>query len=119
MTRFLLPLLAAGLLVAAPAAQASPRATQVVYGTVGPGYTISLKTAAGMPVKTLHAGLVVFRISDRSHDHDFHLTGRGRDRSTTVAGISRTTWRLTLRTGTYTFKCDPHELIMIGHFRVV
>jgi copper binding plastocyanin/azurin family protein len=119
MTRFLLSLLAAGLLVAAPAAQAASRASQVVYGTVGPGYTITLKTSAGIPVKSLHAGLVVFRISDRSHDHDFHLTGRGRDRSTTVAGVGATVWRLTLKTGTYTFKCDPHELIMIGHFRVV
>ena len=114
MKRALLTVLAAGLLVA-PAASAAT----TVYGTVGPGYTITLKTAGGKPVKTLPHGLVVFHISDRSTDHDFHLTGGGIDRATEVAQKGTFTWRLKLKAGRYTFKCDPHEIIMIGHFKVV
>ena len=35
---------------------ASSAKPPVLKGTVGPGFTISLKTAAGKPVKTLKAG---------------------------------------------------------------
>jgi plastocyanin len=110
MRSFVCLLLAAGL--TAPAAGAASAAT-AVYGTVGPGYTITLKTAAGTRVKTLPRGLVVFHISDRSLDHDFHLTGGGVDRATEVAQKGSFTWRVKLKTGRYTYKCDPHEIIMI------
>ncbi|MBA3844832.1 MAG: hypothetical protein H0X39_19825 [Actinobacteria bacterium] len=109
-----LTLVAAALLVV-PAASAST----VVYGTVGPGYTITLRNAAGKTIKSLPHGVVVFKIRDRSSDHDFHLTGKGVDRSTEVAQKGAFTWRLTLKPGRYTYKCDPHEIIMIGHFTVV
>ena len=123
MRPFLLSLAAAALLVA-PAAAASSRATvvrgTVLYGTVGPGYTITLKTAAGKTVKTVPHGAVTIHVSDRSLDHDFHLTGAGVDRSTQVNQKGSFTWHVTLKAGrTYTYECDPHQLIMIGHFRAI
>lgn len=111
----LLPVAAA--LLAAPAALSRSAAT-TVYGTVGPGYTITLKTAAGKRVTRLPHGTVVFRIRDRSTDHDFHLHGKGVDRATEIALEGSYTWRVTLKAGTYTYRCDPHEIVMHGSFRV-
>ena len=52
-------------------------------GTVGPGFTISLKDGAGKAVKKVKAGRT-YRISvaDRSTIHDFHLTGPGVNKKT-------------------------------------
>ncbi len=113
-----LPLVAAALLVAPTAALSRATAT-TVYGTGGPGYTITLKNAAGKKVTRLTHGTVVFKIRDRSSDHDFHLHGKGIDKSTEVALKGSYTWKLTLKVGTYTYKCDPHEIIMHGSFKVV
>ncbi len=111
-----LPIVAAALLVA-PAAM-SRAATTTVYGTTGPGYTITLKNAAGKKITRLPHGAVVFKISDRSSDHDFHLHGKGVDKSTEIAAKGSYTWKVTLKIGTYTYKCDPHEIVMHGSFKV-
>lgn len=105
-------------LLAAPALATPANNPTVVYGVVGPGYTITLKTASGKPVKALPHGIVTFHISDRSSNHDFHLTGPGVDRSTELPQKGAYTWRVHLKAGkTYNYKCDPHEIIMNGHFR--
>jgi plastocyanin len=100
--------------IAAPAAFAkSPTLT----GTVGPGFTITL-TQGGKSVKSLKAGTYVFKISDKSNIHDFHLTGPGVNKTTTVGGTGSSTWTVTLKKGTYKYVCDPHVAIMHGSFKV-
>ncbi len=100
--------------IAAPAAFAkSPTLT----GTVGPGFTITL-TQGGKSVKSLKAGTYVFKISDKSNIHDFHLTGPGVNKTTTVGGTGSSTWTLKLKEGTYKYICDPHATIMHGSFKV-
>ena len=57
-------------------------------------------------------------ISDRSSIHNFHLTGTGLNRTTSVEAQGPTTWKLTLRAGNYHYQCDPHKAIMKGDFTV-
>jgi Copper binding proteins, plastocyanin/azurin family len=104
------------LAVAASAGAAPlPRLT----GTVGPGFTITLKRGA-KPVKTLKAGRYRITVVDRSNIHNFRLKGPGVDREiTTVAFAGAKTVVVTLKKGRYTFVCDPHFTTMKGSFRVV
>jgi plastocyanin len=81
-------------------------------GTVGPGFTIS------MSKKTVKAGAYTITIHDRASIHDFHLTGSGVNKVTSVPGVGTTTWKVTLKKGTYTFVCDPHHTIMHGVLNV-
>jgi plastocyanin len=112
-----LRILLLAVLCAAIAAPAALAAAPTLNGTVGPGFTITL-TQNGKSVKTLKAGSYVFKISDKSNIHDFHLTGPGVNKSTTVGGTGSKTWTLTLKKGTYKYVCDPHKTIMHGSFKV-
>jgi plastocyanin len=96
--------------LAAPAVAATNANTLV--GTVGPGFTIS------MSKKTVKAGAYVITIHDKSNIHDFHLTGPGVNKKTSVAAVGTTTWKVTLKKGTYKFVCDPHKTIMHGVLKV-
>jgi plastocyanin len=89
------------------------------YGKVGPGRTITLKRANGTVVHSMPDGTHTFVIRDRSSHHNFHLLGPGVDRKTSVAFIGRRRWTLTLQTGTYTYRCDPHRATMRGSFDAV
>ena len=86
-------------------------------GTVGPGFTIGLKQA-GKKATTLKPGRYSFVISDKSSAHNFHLTGPGVNKKTTVGGTGTTTWTVMLKAGTYRFVCDPHASGMKGSFTV-
>ena len=108
----LLAALVAALLV--PAAYA---ATPTLKGVVGPGFTITL-TKAGAKVKTLKRGTYVFKISDKSGIHNFHLKGPGLDKKTAVGFQGSVTWKLKLKEGKYTYVCDPHSSFMKGSFSV-
>ncbi len=117
MKRIYLALLAAaiGLLAVAPAQAAVPK----LVGTVGPGFTISLKEA-GAKVTNLKAGKYSITVSDLSSSHDFHLSGPGVNKSTTVGGRGKITWTVTLQKGkTYRFMCDPHASFMHGSFKAL
>ena len=81
-------------------------------GTVGPGFTITMNKTA------VKAGRYVITIHDRSSIHNFHLTGSGVDRKTSVPVVGTTKWTLTLKKGTYRFACDPHHPIMHGVLKV-
>jgi plastocyanin len=107
-----LAVIAAALLV--PAASAS---TPTLNGTVGPGFTITLKKGTTKVTK-LKAGTYVFKIADKSAIHNFHLTGPGVNKKTSVGGTGSTTWKLKLTKGTYKYICDPHKTIMKGSFTV-
>src|SRR5262249_10998820 len=97
---------------------AAKAATPRLVATVGPGYTINVRTAAGAPVRSVRAGLVPITVRDRSAEHDFHLSGPGVNKSTTVDWVGTKTWRVRVAPGkTYRFACDPHAAMMHGSFR--
>ena len=86
--------------------------------TVGPGATISLRTSRGARVTRLKAGRYRIVVRDRSRMHNFHLSGPGVNKRTTVRFRGSTTWTVTFRKGrTYRFVCDPHAMRMKGSFR--
>jgi plastocyanin len=92
--------------------------TPPLVATVSPNYTISVKSPSGALVRKLSPGTYTIRVLDRSGNHDFHLSGPGVDESTSVVFVGTKTWKVTLKRGLYTYRCDPHEIIMKGSFRV-
>jgi plastocyanin len=115
----LLIALAAVMVAAAASAASSTPATKVLKGTVGPSFTISVKTPAGKPVKTTKAGTYRLVVQDNSSFHDFHLTGPGINKVVTTVPFTGTkTVTVKLKVGTYRYVCDPHSSQMKGFFRV-
>jgi Copper binding proteins, plastocyanin/azurin family len=102
------------LVLSAPSQAALPKLT----GTVGPGFTITLKKA-GKTFKTVKAGKYSITVSDKSNIHNFHLTGSGLNKQiTTVSFVGTKTITVTLVKGkTYKFVCDPHATVMKGSFK--
>jgi hypothetical protein len=97
---------------------AKPR--QKLFATVGPGFTIAIRTKSGRRLKTLIAGTYPVLLKDRSSHHSFHLARRGLGRTgTTVKAVvtSQTEWALT--PGKYRYFCDAHPAIMRGSFHVI
>ena len=104
--------------VALFAATAGHAATPTkLQGTVGPGFTITLKKA-GRKVTSVKAGTYTIIVADRSNIHNFHLRGTGVNKNSGVGATGTKTWRVTLRKGTYRYVCDPHASTMKGSFRV-
>jgi plastocyanin len=95
-----------------------PPRIQRLTATVGPAFTISLRTANGRRVTRLRAGRYRIVVRDRSSMHNFHLIGPRANRKTTVRFRGTQTWTLTLRRGSYRYICDPHARRMRGSFRV-
>ena len=62
-----------------------------LFGSVGPGFTISLEDASGNPVKHVDAGTYDVVVQDLAAEHDFHLFGPGVDKSTDVEFTGTTT----------------------------
>jgi plastocyanin len=108
-----------GAALAAPVATGAARAQagNTLVATVGPGFTISL-TQDGTKVKTLKAGSYMIKVHDKSVQHDFHLTGPGVGKLTSISGKPTLTWHLKLQKGKYTYVCDPHAAFMKGSFTV-
>jgi plastocyanin len=90
-----------------------------LVASVGPGFSIALKTAAGAAVKTLRAGTYTIVVHDRSPEHNFHLVGRAVNKATSPGSVSTRTWRIRFVPGSYSFVCDPHASMMRGSLRVV
>jgi plastocyanin len=116
MFRISLALAAALMAVSVAVASASTTATKLV-GTDGPNFTITL-TKGGAKVRTLKPGRYSILIRDKSNIHNFHLTGPGLNKLTSVGFVGNKTWTVTLKKGTYKFICDPHASIMKGSFKV-
>ena len=107
--------LALSALIGAGSAAAAPK---TVNGSVGPGFTISLKLA-GKKVKKLKATTYRFKVTDKSTSHNFRLRGPGYNRAITSVGFTGTkTVTVKLRKGTYRYVCDPHSSVMKGSFKV-
>ena len=116
-TVLLVGVIAAAITVSS-AASAATTAAPVLRGTVGPGFTITLKSASGTPVRTLKHGAYTFAIRDLSGIHNFHLRGPGVNKTTSVAQIGKANWTVRLRPGRYSYVCDPHHTFMHGSFIV-
>lgn len=99
--------LGATIAAALPAAAATAKLT----GTVGPGFTISMK-------KPTKAGKYTIVVSDKASIHNFHLRGPGVNIKTSVPARGTRTFTVTLKAGKYTFFCDPHPTSMRGSFTI-
>ena len=106
-------------LVLAAAALSGTRATPTLTGTVGPGYTITLKMNDRV-VKTLKAGSYKLVIQDKASIHAFSLDGpNGYAKDfTTVPFVGTKTFTVKLVAGKYKYFCPPHEPTMFGRFTV-
>jgi hypothetical protein len=90
-----------------------------LVATVGPGYTISLKTATGKKVTMLTRGTYTITVRDRSEDHNFFLSGPGtRKQLTGVDFVGTKTATVRLAPGKFGFVCTPHSDEMHGGFTV-
>lgn len=96
--------------LALPALSAESQAPKLT-GTVGPGFTITMK-------KPKKAGKYTLVVADKSSIHNFRLKGPGVNVATSVSATGTKTFRITLKKGKYTFLCDPHPTSMIGSFRI-
>ena len=120
--RLLLPLvLGAGLLafVAQTQAVSAPKLT----GTVGPGFSISLKDATGKKVTKLKAGKYTFVVTDKSSSHNFVLKKtKGGKFSKTITFVGATaknkSFTATLTKGSWQVYCAPHSSTMRQNFTV-
>jgi hypothetical protein len=75
-------------------------------GKVGPGKTISLKTAAGAAVKSLARGTYRLAVRDATTADNFHVLGRGVNKKTGVKFKGSVTWTVAFKAGTYTIRSD-------------
>ncbi|MDP9260509.1 MAG: plastocyanin/azurin family copper-binding protein [Actinomycetota bacterium] len=110
-------MLAAAAVVAASVAGNGGAATPKLRAMVSDPVNISL-TFGGKKVTTLKAGQYTIVVRDTAADHDFHLTGPGVNRRTTIGGTGTSRWNVTLQKGTYKYVCDPHSAFMKGSFTV-
>jgi plastocyanin len=102
-------------------AQTSAMATPKLSGTVGPGFTITLKQA-GKKVTKLKAGKYTFVIADKASIHNFVLEqesgGKFEKDLTSVSQVGTKTVTITLKKGKWKYYCAPHESSMFGFFTV-
>ncbi len=107
----------AALLFLVPAQASTPK----LVGTVGPGFTITLKKGTTR-AKTLKAGKYTFVITDKASTHNFTLEqekgGKFEKKLTGTAFQGKKTVTVTLKKGTWKYYCSVHEPTMFGSFKV-
>jgi len=97
---------------------ATPK-NKVLNGSVGPGFVITVKNAAGKKLTTTKAGTYNLIVQDKSAIHDFHLIGPGINKVITTVGFTgKKTATVKLKVGKYRYLCDPHAFDMKGSFKV-
>jgi plastocyanin len=101
---------------------ASATATPKLIGTVGPGFTITLKNAKGQKVTTLKAGKYTFVVTDKASIHNFVVEkaqgGKFEKELTSVPFMGKKTVTINLTKGKWEYYCAPHESTMHGDFTV-
>jgi hypothetical protein len=95
-----------------------PAAPKQLVGRVGPGQTISLKTAAGARVKSVTAGRYKIAVHDATKVDNFHLLGRGIDKKTGAKFRGSVNWSVTFTSGPVTYRSDAHKKLH-GSFSVL
>jgi plastocyanin len=116
-TRIALIALLAALFVPSALGQAANPRLVAVVGT-NDAEVITLRDASGNAVTNLDPGTYDIAVSDRSEEHNFHLSGPNVDQTTAVALKEEVTWTVTFTDGRYTFVCDAHPTTMRGGFTV-
>jgi plastocyanin len=103
----------------ATSALAQRTATPTLIGTVGPGFTITVKMNNKV-VKTLKAGSYRLVVHDKASIHAFSLDGpHGYAKDFTAVPFTGTkTFSIKLKVGAYKYYCPPHESTMFGRFTV-
>ena len=79
--------------------------------------TISVKTSSGARARVVAAGSYRIAVRDTAKTQNFHLTGPGVNRKTSVAGTARATWSVRLRAGKYSYRSDRKRRLR-GSFTV-
>jgi len=115
--RLLIAALGAAVALLIPTTATTAGEATLLTGTVGPGFTITLKKGT-TKVRTLKAGRYTIRVTDKSTIHDFQLKGAIRKTITTVPFKGAKTVTVTLKRGTVTYYCAPHASTMKGTFKV-
>ena len=115
-----MPLAVAALLLAS-IAFARPAATPKLQGTVGPGFSITLKQA-GTKVTKLKSGSYLFAVSDKSAIHSFVLEkvkgGTFEKMITPVSFVGTKSATIKLTAGKWKYYCSVHPTTMLGFFTV-
>jgi len=70
---------------------------------------ISLNTAAGSRVRSVVENTYKLTVADSSNKQNFHLTGPGVNKKTSVKGKTRATWTVQLKPGKYTYRSDKNK----------
>ncbi len=89
---------------------------RTLQATVGPGSFITLRLD-GKVVTRLRAGNYTVAVADKSTKDNFHLSGAGLNKSTSVAKQENATWILNLKKGVYRYSSDGSSKRK-GTFRV-
>ena len=110
---------AAGVVSVGVAAIVNSTSLPKLKGTIGPGYTISLKDARGRAVKMLRHGKYTLVVSDKANIHNFTLNGPGIKNKmiTGTSFVGPKTVTVTLKTGKYRYYCTVHPFVS-GTFKV-
>jgi plastocyanin len=100
----------------------SSATTPTLKGTVGPGFTITLKDSTGHKVKTLKAGTYKLVITDKADIHTFslkQLSGGTFNKDLTTDTFQGTkTVKVKLTKGKWQYYCAIHPTDMFGNFTV-
>lgn len=109
-------LLVLAALLGATRGQAGQAQNTKLFGSVGPGFSITLRDAQGNAVTRVEPGTYDIEVRDLADLHTFHLRGPGVDERTQVEFTGTVNWTVTFQNGEYTFLCDVHPLDMRGTF---
>jgi NitT/TauT family transport system substrate-binding protein len=82
-----------------------------LQATVGPGLFVTLRLN-GSVIKTLPAGSYTISVTDKSGKDNFHITGKGVNKSTSIAKNQAASWTVKLTKGTYTVSSDGHPKLL-------
>jgi plastocyanin len=99
----------------------SSATTPTLKGTVGPGFTISLKDSKGKKVTTLKAGTYNLQITDKGDIHTFSLKqvgGKFNKDLTSDVFTGKKTVKVKLTKGKWQYYCAVHPTEMFGNFTV-
>jgi plastocyanin len=107
---------AATVLVALVATAVAVAEGPVLSGSVGPGFNISIRDAAGNALGNPAPGPYLVEVTDKSNEHNFHLFGPGVDVSTNVDTLEDKSFQVTFADGIYRYICDAHPTRMVGQF---
>jgi NitT/TauT family transport system substrate-binding protein len=99
-----------------PSAVRSGLATGTLEAFVGPGRRIVVRQPGGV-ARRIDPGKYLIIVSDRSKTLNFHLSGPGVNKQTSVGKTGTARWTFTLRPGTYVFKSDAGKKLR-GSFAV-